>query len=46
MKMIHYLNKIISLLITIAPMAQFTLKSTSKSYVSFPAIIRLNPDNK
>ena len=46
MKTIHYTNKIRSLLVTIAPMAPFTPKSTSKSYISFPAMIRLNPDNK
>ena len=57
MKMIHYPNIIRSHLVTIAPMAPFTPKSTSKLrsalhfrysiviHVSFPALIRLNPNN-
>ena len=57
MKTIHYPNKIRSHLVTSAPMALFTPKSTSKlrsalhfdiqksSYASFPALIRLNPNN-
>ena len=58
MKTIHYPNKIKSHLITIAPMALFTPKSTSKLrsalsalhfrysiVISFPVLIRLNPNN-
>ena len=55
--MIHYPNKIGSHLVSIAPMAPFTPKSTSNlrsalhvrysmsSHASFPALLRLNPNN-
>ena len=57
MKTIHYPNKIRTHLVTIVPMAPFTLKSTSKlrsalhfhifesSHASFPELIPLNPNN-
>ena len=56
MKTIHYPNKIRSHLVTIVPMAPFTPKLTSKlrstlhfsyssSHASFPALIRLNPND-
>ena len=44
MKMIHYLNTLRSHLVTIAPMAPFTLKSTSKLrsalHFSYSIVIR------
>ena len=58
MKTIHYPNKMRSHLVTIAPMAPFTPKSTSKlrsalhfrylivSHASFPTLTRLNPNNR
>ena len=57
MKTIHYSNTIRSHLVTIVPMAPFTLKSTSKLrsalhirysiviHASFPALILLNTNN-